>query len=142
MGSGLLLAHLFLSVIPAEAGIQKSWIPVFTGMTELAALGKHPPGYFQVKAGTQPLPDSGPCLRRGELVNCRMAWIRIPTLLLRIGMIRPGRDARPGPTSQLRCTREILPNTASVFIFLAKIGQDQCNPWSSAVLSNSETFEG
>jgi len=70
-----------LSVIPAEAGIQKSWIPVFTGMTELAALGKHPPGYFQVKAGTQPLPDSGPCLRRGELVNCRMAWIRIPTLL-------------------------------------------------------------
>jgi len=43
----------FLSVIPAEAGIQKSWIPVFTGMKELAAPGRHPPGYFQVKAGIQ-----------------------------------------------------------------------------------------
>jgi len=50
------LSHLFgafFSVIPAEAGIQKSWIPVFTGMTELAAPGRHPPGNFQVKAGVQ-----------------------------------------------------------------------------------------
>jgi len=44
-------SKLFLSVIPAKAGIQKSWIPVFTGMTELAAAGRNPPGYFQVKAG-------------------------------------------------------------------------------------------
>jgi len=40
------------SVIPAEAGIQKSRIPVFTGMTELAVAGKHLPRYFRVKAGT------------------------------------------------------------------------------------------
>ena len=46
-------SELFLSVIPAEVGIQKSWIPVFTGMTELAAAGRNPPGYFQVKDGIQ-----------------------------------------------------------------------------------------
>jgi len=45
------LFEAFLSVIPAEAGIQKSWIPVFIGMTELAIALRYPPGYFQVKAG-------------------------------------------------------------------------------------------
>jgi len=40
-------ATAILLVIPADAGIQRSWIPVFTGMTALGELGAKPPGTFR-----------------------------------------------------------------------------------------------
>jgi hypothetical protein len=55
------LPHLpvgFLSVIPAEAGIQKPWIPVFTGMTALGAQGEVLIGIILGKE-----PGHGNCLK-------------------------------------------------------------------------------